>query len=392
MQREPYPVVATSATTRMPPDSSSDAPCALADPRIRAVLDRLHAEAGKQTLSLVRLLGSFAGDKLRGRHPSVAEEVERLKDLYVPVSPKQGRFLYLVARSLRAQRIVEFGTSFGISTTYLAAAVRDNGGGVVIGSELETGKVAIARRNIDEAGLRDFVEIREGDAQETLKDPGGTVDMVLLDGFKQLYLPMLKMLAPGLRQGAVVLADNIFTFRYALASYVAYVQDPAHGFCSVTLFLGDGMEYSVRCDLLLRWRRRGDACSSSTTDHPRISPALIAGLLGSIAMVWVGPPLSARPAESSSGSRAENRSDRGRPPTRIFSDRHDVETRDPSQASGNAALGAGAGKGGRFRNRWDHSQVGVRFLARLKEQQEAAQSFVVAQDVVVKRALPQVGV
>jgi predicted O-methyltransferase YrrM len=193
----------------MPPDSSSDAPCALADPRIRAVLDRLHAEAGKQTLSLVRLLGSFAGDKLRGRHPSVAEEVERLKDLYVPVSPKQGRFLYLVARSLRAQRIVEFGTSFGISTTYLAAAVRDNGGGVVIGSELETGKVAIARRNIDEAGLRDFVEIREGDAQETLKDPGGTVDMVLLDGFKQLYLPMLKMLAPGLRQGAVVRRQHL---------------------------------------------------------------------------------------------------------------------------------------------------------------------------------------
>jgi hypothetical protein len=106
----------------------------------------------------------------------VAEEVERLKDLYVPVSPKQGRLLYLVARSLRAQRIVEFGTSFGISTTYLAAAVRDNGGGVVVGSELEPGKVATARRHLEEAGLSTFVDIREGDAQETLKNPGGTVD------------------------------------------------------------------------------------------------------------------------------------------------------------------------------------------------------------------------
>ena len=128
----------------MTQDSSSRAPCAIADPRVRRVLDRLHADAGKQTLSLVRLLGSFVGDKLRGHQPSVAEEVERLKDLYVPVSPKQGRLLYLVARSLRAQRIVEFGTSFGISTTYLAGAVRDNGGGVVVGSELEPGKVANA--------------------------------------------------------------------------------------------------------------------------------------------------------------------------------------------------------------------------------------------------------
>jgi predicted O-methyltransferase YrrM len=226
--------------------SLNNVPCSIADPRVRAVLDRLHAKAGKQTLSLVRLLASFVGDKVLGRRPSVAQEVERLKDLYVPVSAKQGRLLYLVARSLRAKRIVEFGTSFGISTTYLAAAVCDNGGGVVVGSELEPGKVAAARRNIGEAGLSNFVEIREGDAQRTLKDPGGAVDMVLLDGFKQLYLPILEMLIPALRQGAVVLADNIFTFRWALAPYVAYVQEPSNGFLSVTLFLGDGMEYSVR--------------------------------------------------------------------------------------------------------------------------------------------------
>ena len=149
-------------------------------------------------------------------------------------------------RSLRANRIVEFGTSFGISTTYLAAALQDNGGGVVIGSELEPNKVATAQRNLEEAGLSKFVEIREGDAQKTLEDPGGVVDMVLLDGFKELYLPILKKLTPHLRQGAVVLGDNIFTFRRALAPYVSYVQNPKNGFFSVTLFLGDGTEYSVR--------------------------------------------------------------------------------------------------------------------------------------------------
>jgi predicted O-methyltransferase YrrM len=197
-------------------------------------------------LAIARLLASFVGDKLARHELTMSEEVSRLKDLYVPVSRKQGQFIYSVARSIRAKRIVEFGTSFGVSTTYLAAAVRDNGGGIVIGSELEPNKVVAARRNIDEAGLSDFVEIREGDAQQTLQYPGGSVDMVFLDGFKQLYLPMLQMLTPHLRRGAVVVADNIFTFRFALAPYVAYVQDPVNGYLSMTLFLGDGTEYSLR--------------------------------------------------------------------------------------------------------------------------------------------------
>lgn len=213
---------------------------------VRTVLDRLHAEAGQQKLRLVTLGAALARDKLLGRMDSVPQEVKRLRNLYVPVSQKQGEFLYLIARSLHAKRIVEFGTSFGISTTYLAAAVKDNGGGLVIGSELEPNKVATARRNLQEAGLSKLVEIREGDARATLQDPGGTIDMVLLDGFKQLYLPMLQMLTPHLRPGAVVLADNIFTFRRALAPYVSFVQNPDNGFFSVTLFLGDGTEYAVR--------------------------------------------------------------------------------------------------------------------------------------------------
>ena len=226
--------------------TSNRVPCSILDTQVRAVLDRLFAETGRQIPRLFGLLASSVGDKLLRRQPSLSREIERIKDLYLPVSPKQGKLLYLIARSLRAKRIVEFGTSFGISTTHLAAAVRDNGGGLVVGSELEPTKVATARRNIKEAGLSEFVEIREGDAQRTLQDPGGTVDMVFLDGFAQLYLPILQMLTPRLRQGAVVLADNIFTYRRALASYVSYVKDPANGFFSVTLFLKDGTEYSVR--------------------------------------------------------------------------------------------------------------------------------------------------
>ena len=220
--------------------------CSLHDPKVRAVLDRLHTQAGRQTRGLARMTLSRLSDKLASRKRSVPEEAELLKDLYLSISPKQGTFAYMVARSVRARHIVEFGTSFGISTIYLATAVRDNGGGLVIGSEFEPQKVANARANIEEAGLSDHVEIREGDAQETLRDPGGVVDLAFLDGAKELYLPIVEMLKPHLRQGAVVLADNIFLFKKALAPYVAHMRDIANGFQSVTLFLADGTEYSIR--------------------------------------------------------------------------------------------------------------------------------------------------
>ena len=74
----------------------------------------------------------------------------------------------------------------------------------------------------------------------------GPIDLVLLDGWKELYLPVLRLLEPNLRAGAVVLADNIRTFRIALAPYVDYVQSGKNGYRSLTLPLSDGFEYSVR--------------------------------------------------------------------------------------------------------------------------------------------------
>jgi len=228
------------------PDSLASGPYSLTDPTVRAVLERLHGEAAGQKAALARFGLSMLTDRLLGRQPTPDREAARAKNLYLAISAKQGAFVYLVARSLGARRVVEFGTSFGISTLYLAAAVRDNGGGIVIGSELEPQKIAVARANLEEAGLADQVEIREGDACETLKHPGGPVDMALLDGWKDLYLPVLENLTPHLRTGAVVLGDNIFTFWKSLAPYRAHVRDESNGFQSVTLQLGDGTEYSVR--------------------------------------------------------------------------------------------------------------------------------------------------
>lgn len=162
---------------------------------------------------------------------------------FLSVSPGYGRFLYAIARACRATRIVEFGTSMGISTIYLAAALRDNGGGQLIGSEMEPTKVARARSNIDAAGLADLVDIRAGDALETLKDVGGAVDLALIDGAWSLYLPVLKLIEPSLRPGAVILAENAFA-----DDYRDYVRNPANGYIAQTLPIdeGRGNELAVR--------------------------------------------------------------------------------------------------------------------------------------------------
>jgi predicted O-methyltransferase YrrM len=220
--------------------------CSLDDPRVRRVLERLFVEKRGQRLRMAGHVASFIADSVVRRQSSLAREVEGLKNLHASVSPKQGRFLYSVARAIRARRIVEYGTSVGVSAVHLAAAVRDNGGGIVIGSEIDPRKVEAARRNVAEAGLADFTEVREGDALETLVDAGGVIDMVFLDGFPRLYLPLLRLLLPQLRSGAVLMADNIFTHRKIVAPFRVFLREPANGFVTTTLLLRYGVEYAVR--------------------------------------------------------------------------------------------------------------------------------------------------
>jgi predicted O-methyltransferase YrrM len=218
---------------------------ALHDPKVCTILARLHEEDRSQRFWFFKRRIPGLLNLLRGHTPTAAEMGRQYREFCMGIRPDQGRFLYLVGRSLGAHRIVEFGTSFGISTLYLAAAVRDNGGGTVVSAEIEESKVVRARQHMREAGLADWVDIRLGDARETLANPGGIVDMVLLDGWKPLYLPVLEMLTPFLRTGAVVLADNISHFRQALAPYVAHVRNAQNAFESVILPFEGGFEYSV---------------------------------------------------------------------------------------------------------------------------------------------------
>ncbi|HUN71622.1 MAG TPA: class I SAM-dependent methyltransferase [Steroidobacteraceae bacterium] len=164
-----------------------------------------------------------------------------LKDFHLAVSRGTANLLYMLARSSRAASIVEFGTSFGLSTLHLAAALRDNGGGRLIGTEFESGKLSRARANIAAAGLDDLVEIRTGDALETLaRDLPESIDLVLLDGAKGLYPRVLTLLEPRLRPGALIVADNADWS----PEYLARVRDPAGGYVSIPF--ADDVELSLR--------------------------------------------------------------------------------------------------------------------------------------------------
>jgi predicted O-methyltransferase YrrM len=172
--------------------------------------------------------------------------MQLMRDIYIPVAPEVGRLIYLLVRARRAQTIVDFGTSLGISAIHLAAALRDNGSGKLIATELDDSKAERARQNLNEAGLDDLVEIRAGDAFATLRDGPETIDFLLLDGWKEAYLPMLKLLEPRLVPAAVIVADDLNIAPESLAPYLAHVRDPTNGYASAEMPLGDGIEISIR--------------------------------------------------------------------------------------------------------------------------------------------------
>jgi predicted O-methyltransferase YrrM len=216
-------------------------PSALLESRVEAVLRRLFAQADRDHEVTASLPEDRATRAARLRL-TVRERADALQDIYMPVSPDVGRLLYALVRGCRPETVVEFGTSFGISTIHLAAAVTDNGTGHVVTTELSGRKATAARENLEQAGLAGVVTILQGDALETLASVSGRIGLVLLDGWKELYVPVLRLLQPRLRPGALIVADDT-TFDTAV-NYQAYVRDPGNGFVSADFPVGGGIGIS----------------------------------------------------------------------------------------------------------------------------------------------------
>jgi predicted O-methyltransferase YrrM len=205
----------------------------LTTPPLAPLLERLFADADASDEILQQMAGNLSAAERAAYMRNMTDYrsfYSRVKDVYLAVSRETAVLLYMLARNARARAIVEFGTSFGISTLHLAAALKDNGGGRLIGSEFESSKVVRARENIAAAGLSDLVDIREGDALETLaRDLPESIDLVLLDGAKSLYPRVLSLLEPRLRAGALIVADNA----EMSPEYLAHVRAPGAGYLSV---------------------------------------------------------------------------------------------------------------------------------------------------------------
>ena len=213
----------------------------LGDARVAAVLDEIARTAESTDPDVMKRAYATAADW--PQPPTAKQAAELCAQAALPVHPQVGVFLYQLVRSLRPALVVEFGTSFGASTLYAAAALRDNGGGRVIGSELHPGKADRAREHLERAGLASYADIRTGDAREQLARLPAPIDLLLLDGWKELYLPVLKVLEPALRTGAMVVSDNLPMLP---GEFIDHVRAPGGGYLSQPLPLGDGIELSLR--------------------------------------------------------------------------------------------------------------------------------------------------
>jgi len=220
----------------------------LNDPMLEALLDRLHAQSITQDEETNAYFEKREGEVAIDQEDFYNDDMYRfLSDKIVALDRDKAEFCYMLCRSLRATHIVEAGTSFGVSTLYLAAAVRDNQveNGVVIGTEYEPKKVEIARANFKEAGLSEFIELREGDLRQTLQDIGGPVDFMLVDIW-EVALPALELVSSSLRPGAIVACDNTTVDIAEYGAYFDFVNDPKNRFRTMTVPFDGGFELTVR--------------------------------------------------------------------------------------------------------------------------------------------------
>jgi predicted O-methyltransferase YrrM len=219
----------------------------LTDTTLQTRIDALQAQSAAQEAATMSYFSERAKKGDLSWDGLDADANRFMADKLVALEPIKAEFCHMLCRAIGARRVVEVGTSFGVSTLYLADAVRANGGGIVIGTEYEPAKAAQARANFAAAGLSEFIDLREGDLRETLKVIEGPVDFVLMDIWTEMARPALELVHPHLRPGAIVVADNTGDFfRHAYRHFFEFVNDPKNGLKTMTLPFQGGLELVVK--------------------------------------------------------------------------------------------------------------------------------------------------
>jgi predicted O-methyltransferase YrrM len=203
----------------------------LTDPAFRAVIEEYEARAAREEKLWETLTPEDAG--------------RRRDEMLLPVGHAAGVLLNLLIQEGDARRILEVGSSYGYSTQWLAAGAREVKGKVT-SLELQPPKVEYARARLARAALADYVEFRIADALDSLRTLTGPFDFVLVDLWKDLYVPVFELLYPKLAPGAIIVADNMLQPESARPHANAYRERvrAAPGMSSVLLSVGNGLEVS----------------------------------------------------------------------------------------------------------------------------------------------------
>jgi predicted O-methyltransferase YrrM len=183
---------------------------------------------------------------MRERPELSSEDFESSQDtpLSLAVSAETGRFLSNMVLSHQPFRILELGSSCGVSTLYFAEALRTLGRGTVVATELEASKCAQLRANVRAAGVESYVELREGDVFRSVAELDGSFDMVFIHVWATAYLRLFKQVERLLRKASIVLTDNMYTSEDAVGPYIQYLdQNPRYS--STTLNFESGVEFTV---------------------------------------------------------------------------------------------------------------------------------------------------
>ena len=218
--------------------------------RVQMTLNRLYLDSRSDIIRTLNWIPSQISEFFQPWREVHSEGVEKrakhLRENFLGITKEQGDLLYTLVRLKQPDLVVEFGASMGISTLYLGSALQDNGHGEMITTELEPGKCERVRSNLGEAGLDNIIEVREGDARETLKDLDRNIDFLFLDGWKALYLPVLAVVEERLLPGSTVLADDTRRRKKQTRPFVTHMVDSKNGYITVDLKTGHGMSLSVR--------------------------------------------------------------------------------------------------------------------------------------------------
>ncbi|MBF6352168.1 MULTISPECIES: O-methyltransferase [Nocardia] len=228
----------------------------ISSPLQNPALDRLVAELQERSTAQVAGIGTYFADRAdQGNRADLGKldtaATAFLADKLVALEHDKALLCHQLCLALRARRIVEVGTSYGVSTLYLAQAVRliaeaGGGTGVVIGTECEPGKIAAAQDNFRKAGLADYIDLREGDVRKTLVNLAAPVDLALIDIWPAVARPALELIAPKLRPGGIILIDNTENRPESYRATFEFIDDPANGLLTQTLPFRGGLELVVK--------------------------------------------------------------------------------------------------------------------------------------------------